>query len=198
MISANSQRAGNGVVASALIAWLCVALVIGAGGWFRNATAPQMAATVWILTAIALLCCWRIGLIRDWAMHVDLRWLVLLHVTRFIGFYFFWLYQRDELPFAFAVPAGWGDDLVAALALVLLALPRMRNWKVFLVIWNTIGLIDIIFVVVLALRIGLTDWQSMHALRELPLSLLPMFLVPLIITSHVLIFVRAARAPSQS
>ena len=131
-------------------------------------------------------------------MHVDLRWLVLLHVTRLVGFYFFFLCQRDELPFAFAVPAGWGDNLVAAFALPLLALPGMRNWKPLLLIWNTIGLIDIIFVAMLALRIGLADWQSMHALRELPLSLLPTFLVPLIITSHVLIFVRAARASSQS
>jgi hypothetical protein len=193
MMFANPRRSAN-EVASALIVWLCVALAVGAGGWFRSVTAPRIAATVWTLTAIALLCCWRIGRIRNWAMHVDVRWLVLLHVSRFVGFYFFWLYQRDELPFAFAVPAGWGDNLVAALALVLLALPQMRNWKVLLLIWNTIGLIDIIFVAVLALRIGLADWQSMHALREWPLSLLPTFFVPLIITSHVLIFVRAARA----
>jgi hypothetical protein len=63
-------------------------------------------------------------------------------------------------------------------------------------IWNTIGLIDIIFVVFSALRFGLKDWQLMHALRELPLSLLPTFLVPLIIASHVLIFVRLLRAPT--
>jgi hypothetical protein len=61
-------------------------------------------------------------------------------------------------------------------------------------IWNTLGLIDIVFVVFSALRFGLKDWQSMQALRELPLSLLPTFLVPLVIASHVLIFVRLARA----
>ena len=33
----------------------------------------------------------------------------------------------------------------------------------------------------MALRLGLEDPQSMHALREFPLSLLPTFLVPLII-----------------
>jgi hypothetical protein len=66
--------------------------------------------------------------------------------------------------------------------------------KSLLLIWNTLGLIDIIFVVFSALRFGLKDWQSMHALRELPLSLLPTFLVPLVIASHVLIFARLARA----
>ncbi|PYJ23155.1 MAG: hypothetical protein DME99_03640, partial [Verrucomicrobia bacterium] len=70
--------------------------------------------------------------------------------------------------------------------------------KTLLVVWNTIGLIDIVFVVFSALRFGLRDWQSMHALRELPLSLLPMFLVPLIIASHVLIFFRVAQARGTS
>jgi hypothetical protein len=91
-------------------------------------------------------------------------------------------------------PAGWGDIIVAVLALVVVVAMRTRFAKTLLLIWNTIGLIDIIFVVFSALRFGLKDWQSMHALRELPLSLLPTFLVPLIIASHVLIFVRLTRA----
>ena len=125
-------------------------------------------------------------------MKVELRWLVLLHLTRFVGFYFFLLSSRGELPLAFAGPAGWGDIIIAVLAVLLLALSDARNWRM-LIIWNTIGLTDILFVVMTALRLGLEDRQSMHALREFPLSLLPTFLVPLIIASHVLIFIRAAR-----
>jgi hypothetical protein len=37
--------------------------------------------------------------------------------------------------------------------------------KPLLLVWNTIGLIDIIFVVFSALQFGLKDWQSMQALR---------------------------------
>ena len=128
-------------------------------------------------------------------MKIELRRLVLLHLTRFVGFYFFFLCRRGELPFAFAVPAGSGDITVAVLAVLLLALSGVRNWSI-LIIWNTIGLIDILLVVMLALRVGLEDWHSMHALREFPLSLLPAFFVPLIITSHVLIFFRAAKLKS--
>ena len=128
-------------------------------------------------------------------MKVELRWLVLLHLTRFVGFYFFFLCSRGELPFAFAGPAGWGDIIVAVLAILLLALSGARDWRM-LIIWNTIGLTDILFVVLMALRVGLEDWRSMHALREFPLSLLPLFLVPLIIVSHVLIFFRAASLQS--
>lgn len=187
------RDSSNRVVSLALLGWLCFA--IGLSGWFRNATAPGVAATVWTLTALVLLACWRITSIGAWALSVDLRWLVLFHLIRLLaGAYFLVLCQRSQLPCGFARPAGWGDIVVAVLALAVLGAMRVEFAKTLLVIWNTIGLIDIIFVVFSALQFGLKDWQSMHALRKLPLSLLPTFLVPLIIASHILIFVRLARA----
>ena len=177
-----------------LLGWLCFA--VGLAGLFHNASAPAVAATVWTLTALALIACWKIGPIGVWALNVDLRWLVLFHLLRLVaGVYFLVLCQRATLPCAFAMRAGWGDIIVAVLTLAVVAAMRTEFAKTLLLIWNTIGLLDIIFVVFSALRFGLTDWQSMQALRELPLSLLPTFLVPLIIASHVLIFIRlAARA----
>jgi hypothetical protein len=182
----------NRVVTLLLLGWLCFA--VGLSGWFHNATALAVAATVWTLTVLVLLGCWKVTTIRRWALNVDVRWLVLLHVTRLVaGAYFLVLCQRSQLPCAFAGAAGWGDIFVAVLALVVVGAIHAEFAKALLLIWNTIGLIDIIFVAFSALRFGLNDWQSMHALRELPLSLLPTFLVPLIIASHVLIFVRPAR-----
>ncbi len=176
-----------------LAGWLCFA--VGLSGWFNNTSAQAVAATVWTLTALALIACWKIGPIKAWALNIGLRWLVLFHMSRlFAGAYFLVLCQRGELPCPFATRAGWGDIIVAVLALVVVALMWTPFAKALLLIWNTIGLIDIIFVVLSALRFGLKDWQSMHALRELPLSLLPTFLVPLIIVSHILIFVRLVRA----
>jgi hypothetical protein len=183
----------NRVVTLVLLGWLFFA--VGLASWFYDASAPAVAATVWILTALVLLACWKISPVRVWMLNVDLRWLVLFHMTRlFAGGYLLVLCQRDQLPCGFARPAGWGDIVVAVLALAVVGAMRTQFAKTLLLIWNTIGLIDIIFVVFSALRFGLKDWQSMHALRELPLSLLPTFLVPLIIASHVLIFVRLPRA----
>jgi hypothetical protein len=181
------------VVILILLGWLCFA--VGLASWFHSASAPAVAATVWTLTALVLLACWKIIPIRVWALNVDVSWLVLLHLTRLIaGAYFLVLCQRGQLPCAFARVAGWGDIVVAILALAVVGALRTDFAKSLLLIWNTLGLIDIIFVVFSALRFGLKDWQSMHALRELPLSLLPTFLVPLVIASHVLIFARLARA----
>ena len=115
------------------------------------------------------------------------------HLTRFVGIYFLILARRHALPSAFAIPAGYGDIFVAGAALLLLILGRDNTIRrKGLVIWNAAGLLDILFVVFAALRIGLKNWEAMKPLRELPLSLLPTFLVPLIIASHVLIFVRFA------
>jgi len=183
----------NRVVTLVLLAWLCFA--VGLAGWFQNASALAVAATVWTLTALVFLACWSVRTIRVCVLNTDLRWLVVLHVTRlFIGAYFLVLCQRRQLPCAFATPAGWGDIVIGVLAVALVSSMHTQFAKTVLLSWNTLGLIDIVFVVLSALRVGLKNWQSMHALRELPLSLLPTFLVPLVIASHVLIFVRLIRA----
>jgi hypothetical protein len=185
----NSKR----VVTLVLLGWLCFA--VGLAGWFQNASALAVAATVWTLTALVLLVCWKVRTIRACVLNIDPRWLVLLHLTRlFAGAYFLVLCQRSQLPCAFATPAGWGDIVIGVLAVAVVSAMHTQFAKTFLLSWNTLGLIDIIFVVSSALRFGLKDWQSMHALRELPLSLLPTFLVPLIMVSHVLIFVRLTRS----
>ena len=193
----SEESSGHSTVILILTAWLCLAAGAGIAGWLERASAPVVAVLVWTLTFLALLVCWKLPTVKRWSMIVELRWLVLPHLTRFIGFYFFLLSSRGELPFAFAGPAGWGDIIVAALAVLLLGLSDARSWRM-LIIWNTIGLTDILFVVMMALRLGLEDWRSMHALREFPLSLLPTFLVPLIITSHGLIFFRGAKLGSVS
>jgi hypothetical protein len=136
---------------------------------------------VWTLTALVFFAYWKITPLRVWVLNIDLRWLVLFHLTRFFaGVYFLVLCQRGQLPCAFARPAGWGDIVVAVLALPVVGARRIEFAKTFLLVWNTLGLIDINFVVFSALRFGVKDWQSMHALREFPLSLLPTFLCRLL------------------
>ena len=184
------------IVPLLLLLWLGLACAFCLSGLLEQASAPIIALIVWTLTALVLLACWKVPPIRAWALSVAPRWLLLFHLTRFVGFYFLFLQRQGQMPFAFAVPAGWGDITVALLALFVLISSGARNRKLLLV-WNCLGLLDILLVVSAALRIGLQDRASMHALREWPLSLLPTFVVPLIIASHVLIFVRV-RASERS
>jgi hypothetical protein len=75
---------------------------------------------------------------------------------------------------------------VAVMALAVAAYPAPR----IIFAWNVVGLIDILLVVATAAGLNLRNPGSMSALTELPLSLLPTFLVPLIIFLHVVIFSR--------
>jgi len=132
--------------------------------------------------------------LRSFVASVDLRALALFHVTRFVGFYFLVLHARGELPWDFAVPGGWGDNITAAwvLVLVLFVQPDTRGGRLAYLAWNVFGLLDILGVVVTAARLAFRDPGSMRALLELPLSLLLTFVVPIIIATHVLMLWRLA------
>jgi hypothetical protein len=174
--------------------WLIAALLAGRLLLLPRVPMPAVQGILLGLTALLVLAYRGSAVFRAWADSIPLRTLVALHATRFVGFYFIYLHGQGRLPYAFAVPGGLGDIFVAALALVVAFAPfspvtRLR--AVF--IWNIIGLIDILMVVVTAARLGLGDPLSMRELTHLPLSLLPTFLVPLIIATHGFIFVRLRR-----
>jgi len=175
--------------------WLWFFAALAAGYFLVLQRLPPLAvpATVLGLSALSLSAYFRIPALRAWVDALDPRALVQLHLTRFVGIYFLILYQRGELPYDFAVKGGIGDIVVAIFAAVLVFVPftDARRHRL-LIIWNVIGLIDILLVVFTAARLNRADPGDMIALTHLPLSLLPTFLVPLIIATHVILFVRLA------
>lgn len=179
-----------------LLIWFGIALVIGLTGLFEAASAQGVAATVGTLTILILLGWWKVPRINQWTKQVDFRWLIAVHLTRFVGFYFLALCRNGELACRFARPAGIGDAITAVGAALLLMWPLLRGRKPSkppIDIWNVFGFLDIIIVAFTAFRVGLSDRVGMEPLRTLPLMLLPTFVVPLIIASHILIFVRLRR-----
>ena len=177
------------------LGWLLIATGVGAVGIVSTLRPPAVPLVLFGLTAVVLGAGWLSTRFRAWLLAIDARWLVGLHLTRFVGAYFLYLYGRGELPYAFAVPGGWGDIAVASLAALLLlsGSPARAGRRAAYTLWNVLGLADILFVVVTAARLGAADPESMAALLRLPLSLLPTFLVPSIIASHVVLGVRLAR-----
>jgi hypothetical protein len=172
-----------------LVFWLIVALVASLTGLLLRLAFPipilGTAITVLVLAVLWLSPTW-----RQRALANGPAPLVTYNLVRFVGFYFLWLYGLGLLPRNFAVPAGWGDLLVAALAIPLLLL---RDWtrgrrRVFLLAWNVLGLADILMVVANAARMARADPDFQHAFASMPLSLLPTYIVPLVIASHALIF----------
>jgi hypothetical protein len=191
-----SPRSTRTVVWTVTI-WLALAVFAGTQNLPEQLLPPPLppaliaALTIVILT-VAATSAW----FRAWLMAVDVRALVLVHVTRLVaGLSFLVLYRRGALPYAFAVPGGLGDIIVAVLAIgvVLATDGRSTRARWLLGAWNLLGLADIVMVVATAARIGVADPGAMAALLRLPLSLLPTWLVPIIIATHLIIFVRILR-----
>jgi hypothetical protein len=175
--------------------WFCGALGFSLSGILTHVRPPMPQLLIAVLTIASLIVVLRVPTFRAWADDVAIRALVAIHLTRFVGVYFLLLARQGALGSRFAVPAGYGDILVATLALglILIGEPRTRWRRGLYLIWNSLGLVDILLVVGNAARVGLDDSQSMQPLLRFPLSLLPTFLVPVMITSHILIFRRLYR-----
>jgi hypothetical protein len=179
--------------------WLAMAALASITGRTAALVPPAPQLILILLTGMVVVAFATRRNFRYWVAGLDLRVFPGFHITRFVGIYFLVLHARGELPYAFAVPGGWGDIFVAASALILIALPGGPAARPGLLLaWNLFGLLDILFVVATATRLALADPTSMAALTRFPLSLLPTFLVPLIIASHLMLFWRLRQARANS
>ncbi|HYB40711.1 MAG TPA: hypothetical protein VEL75_03015 [Candidatus Methylomirabilis sp.] len=196
MLSSDAMPTADAtIVLLATAGWFLIACLVGLAGVLGGARAPVPQVLIAALTAAVLLTGRAAPPVRRFLLEVDLRALVLIHVSRLVGIYFLILHGRGELPWAFAVPGGSGDIAVAvaSIAIGLLVAPDSAMGRRIVLAWNLFGLADILMVVATAARLGMADPASMRALLHLPLSLLPTFLVPIIIASHLVIFWRLRR-----
>jgi hypothetical protein len=172
-----------------LLVWLILALLLSLTGTFHNLPVrmPVLGA---LLTAALLIVLALSRPVRARALAGGPRPLVAFHLTRFVGFYFLWLYSLGVLARNFAVPAGWGDVIIAAWAGALLVMGdwSSREMRLAVLLWNIFGLFDILMVMGMAARQAAADPGFQNGFASLPLSLLPTFIVPIVIASHVLLF----------
>ena len=127
--------------------WLIAAVVAGHLGLLGSVRPPLIIPVLVLLLVVAS---FAVPSFRSWLCSISLNSLVAIHLTRFIGFYFLYLYGLGRLPYEFAVYGGWGDIVVAALALILLILSAegvIKNSGYYF-IWNALGLIDTVLALV--------------------------------------------------
>jgi hypothetical protein len=183
-------------IALVLLAWLAAAVAVGRGGLLASAPGPAIPLVNFGLTALSLSLLASIPSARAWAAGVSLRPLVAYHLVRFVGLAFLAFAVAGRLPAAWAVKAAWGDIAVAILAglVAMFALPvvSIRRWLVVF-LWNAVGFADIVFVLATGIPIAVRNVTTMSPLREWPLVLLPTFVVPLILVTHVVVFARLFR-----
>ncbi len=171
--------------------WLVLALVVGGIGGLAHAPVPPPAIALG-LTFVCLLVLGVFPHVRVRVRALGVRVLVGFHVGRLlIGVYFLVRAYQGTLPAAFAVSAGWGDALVGILALVVLwrCLPiRTSGQRRAVLGWNVFGLLDILLVLFNGVRLFLQDPGLATSFFSLPMALLPLFIVPLVLVTHVVLF----------
>jgi hypothetical protein len=198
---AENRPSLNGFVAGVLGLWLALVLLLGANGAFiRRPEVPPLpillGATVPVLLFLAAY--GGSSALRALTLAADLRLLTAIQGWRAGGLGFLALYAHGVLPGLFALPAGLGDIAIGVTApWVMFALLRSpaSGYPAFagsrrFVAWNLLGILDL----VVALSTGalssgfvpgLAGTVTTAPMAQLPLVLIPAYLVPLFGILHL-------------
>jgi hypothetical protein len=176
--------------------WLAIVVVVSGLGIPQQLHPPMPQVILVVLTLLLLGVSLMHSPLRTWVLGADWRALVEIHLIRAVaGAGFLWAGSHGRFPTQFAQMAGQGDIAVAVLALVvILFVSPHRSFAPWVYgIWNTLGFIDIVHVVVDASRSAMANPASMAELLRPPFALLPLFVVPILIASHIWLYERIVR-----
>ncbi len=175
--------------------WLGGAVAAGHLQLLQRLPPTGFAILILALAGLAVIACLRLPALREWIDAVDLRSLILLHAVRFVGIHYLLLYHRGILPREFALSAGIGHVIIAAMALPVAFAPLEPGPRLRAIsIWNVAGFADLILVIATMTRLNVSEPLHLLPLMRLPLSLAPTFLMPLLLATHVIIHLRVAQA----
>jgi hypothetical protein len=125
-----------------------------------------------------------------------LRAIAALHGFRFFGLVFILPGVVGALPAGFATPTAWGDFATAALALLALALFRVRPlFRALVVAFNVVGFADLLLAYAHAIQLGVPAAAGQLGAAYA----IPVLYVPLLTITHVAAFgllARRARSPA--
>lgn len=189
------------LVVGALAVWLGFVLFLGARGAFtRPPGAPPLPILIGVVVPIiAFLAAFRASsAFRNFVLTADLRVVTAIQAWRFAGLGFLDLYTLGVLPGLFAWPAGLGDVAIGVtapwLVLTLARQPGFATSNAFAA-WNAAGMLDLVVALgAAALSTALTGNSSgevtMAPMTQLPLVLVPGYLVPFFAMLHLTAFLQ--------
>jgi hypothetical protein len=193
-----AQRIG---MATVLTAWFAVAVALAATGAVSPAGLGTLGLGIAVLlpiVAIAFLTP-RLKILRSALYGIPLSVLIGVNALRIFGYFFIIHYDAGRLPAPFAPSAGWGDVLagIFAIPVAILVARKAIGWRPIAFVWALFAITDLI----LAIGFGVTSAYDSPLriftggpdtvmMAELPMFLIPGFLVPVFILTHIAVFVR--------
>jgi hypothetical protein len=130
---------------------------------------------------------------REFVLSVDLRLITGLQAWRFAGLGLLALYTHKILPGGFALPAGLGDMAIGLTApWVAATLTRQPSFAASgrFRLWTALGMLDLVGAIAdgalnMVHATGDPGQINTGAMAQLPLALLPVYLVPIFFMLHV-------------
>lgn len=192
----NNPLSVKSIVHVALALWLGLVFVLGARGAFVGSPgSPPLAIFLGLAIPLVIFFAayfgW--GAFRTFVLGADLRLVAAIQAWRWAGLGFLSLYAHGVLPGLFALPAGLGDMAIGVTApwivLGLIHDPSFSTSRRYRV-WNILGIVDLAIAVSMGtissgFLQGLTGNVTTSAMAQLPLVLIPAYMVPLFIMLHV-------------
>ena len=185
--------------------WIGLAIALATTGIYAATATPVpvvgvMAGLPVIVVAGAALLSARV---REALLALPVPLLVGLNTTRVVGGFMVLLAMQGRLSGPFPQAAGWGDIIVALMAipLTLAATRSPRGSRGAVLAWNILGALDLVTAVSLGAAsapgspiqiFGGTIGST--AMTSLPWSSIPTLLVPFYLITHGIIFAKLARA----
>jgi hypothetical protein len=209
ILASTLDRAQALRVATLTAAWFATVVVLGGAGVFAELGTPAVGLAVLGPVVIGALSVRRVPWLRTLAFETPIATLVAIHAGRLLGGFFLALHAEGRLPATFARTAGWGDIAVAVVALPVawMAARRAPHWRGAVLLWNAAAFIDLLTAVTLGigsaqegrLRFIVEDAVP-GTINALPWILIPAFLVPIYLLTHLAVFARLLheRGPASS
>lgn len=197
MSQASGRATSNTFVVFILILWF---LLVAGGSVFRvfqgtPSQPPLTLGTAVILPVLVFVSAWSgSARFQRFILSLDIRTTAFAQIGRIFGGVFLILYAQGVLPGIFALPAGWGDVAIALTAPLVAWMmgSQSRSRLAILLIWNVLGLIDLVTAVSLGILTSqstlgiLAGATTSAAVVTFPLSLIPTFLVPFYLMLHLI------------
>jgi len=178
-----------------VLAWGLIVAAISASHTLDQVPPAAPAVVVSILTAVFAGLVLRRGTLNVGLKGLGRRPLIGFNILRIIGgANFVWLQTQGRIPAEFAERAGWGDITVALGAAVLLLVPERPSTRPLFVLWNLVGIADLVTAVGTATWLNFTRPGAMAEIVSLPLALIPLWLVPIYLTIHLYLLRRPSPA----
>lgn len=182
---------------------LCLIAILGLTRVYEQLPPQAVGMTVIGGTSIILLLHRFLPTFRKSLDALSLEHLICIHSIRApIGAAFLIMSQEGLFPPLFANRAGYGDLFTALSGLTVVGfatiLKKTRSRRALYLIWNIIGLVDLLIALGTGIYLATNQSDSMVWISRLPLLVVPTFILPVLFATHFLMLGRILKKQTAS